>query len=174
MELLATRIQTTRLLLVPVSSGIREEIFRSFTEEITQYMRPQPSGDIKDTDAFIRTSRENMRKGSELVLAITNKDTGEFLGCAGIHQIDTRTPELGIWLKKEAHGNGYGKEVMRAMKDWTDENIDYTYLRYPVVKVNIPSRKLAESIGGKVAKEYVAKNQSGEDMDEVEYWIPSK
>jgi len=40
-----------------------------------------------------------------------------------------------------------------------------------VEKRNIASRKIAESLGGMVRKEYQKLNQLGKTLEEVEYWI---
>ena len=101
----------------------------------------------------------------------TNKKTGEFLGCIGLHHIDQNDPEVGIWIKKSAHGSKYGLEAIKALKEWADNYLEYEYIRYPVVGDNIASRKIPEVLGGKVAREFIGKNVKGEAMDKVEYRI---
>ncbi|MEH1915888.1 GNAT family N-acetyltransferase [Nostoc sp.] len=108
---------------------------------------------------------------TDLVLVILKKDGLEFLGICEVGGIDTQTPELGIWLKKSAHGHGFGREAINALKDWVDKNLQYNYLSYPVDKRNIPSRKIAESLEGKVFREFQQINKSGDLLDEVEYRI---
>jgi predicted acetyltransferase len=49
----------------------------------------------------------------------------------------------------------------------------YEYLKYPCVKENIASCKIAESLGGVVDHEYTEKNGSGEEQLLVEYHIYS-
>ncbi len=43
-------------------------------------------------------------------MVILDRETGRFLGCAGLHELEAARPELGVWLKKSAHGNGFGRE----------------------------------------------------------------
>ncbi len=117
-------------------------------------MRPAPAKDIRETEDFIRKSLEGLKNGTNLQLVILDKDTREFTGCAGLHNLDTQTPEMGIWLKKSAHGKGYGKESMTAVKKWADTHLKYDFLIYPVADKNIPSRKIPESLGGVIEKEY--------------------
>jgi len=171
MNLSQVIIKTNRLLLVPISPKLREAIFQNLTKEITKYMYPQPTGNIKDTDDFIERSSKKNLDGIDLQLIITDLESGEFLGCAGMHHIDQRSPELGIWLKKDAHGHKYGQEAMRAIKEWADKNIRYLYIKYPVAKANIPSRKVAESLGGVLIHEVPLINQLGEEHVGVEYFI---
>ena len=106
-------------------------------------------------------------------MVIIDKKTKEFLGCAGLHHLDRKTPELGIWLKKSSHGKNYGKESIFALKEWADKNIIYDYLLYPVADNNMPSRKIPEALGGKVAREYDKKNLSGVKHHFIEYRIYS-
>lgn len=170
-DLLQLTLETDRLLLIPISPLHREIIFKEFTEEITHYMRPVPPKTIAVTDAFIASSRKNMEEGTEIICAITEKKTGEFLGAGGFHRINTTTPEFGIWLKKSAHGHAYGREAMHALKKWADEQLTYDYIEYPVAEENSASRKIPESLGGVIVREYNEGNGAGEVMAWVEYRI---
>jgi RimJ/RimL family protein N-acetyltransferase len=100
---------------------------------------------------------------------IIKKDSCEFLGYISIHQVNSKTPELGIWLKKDAHGFHYGYEALNLLKNWAEHRLHYEYLKYPVVKINIASRKLAEKLGGCIEDEYIKMSESGNELDEVEY-----
>lgn len=164
-------IESERLKLIPTSEGYANDIFREFTDEITQFMYPRTSETIDDTLDFITLSKQKMEKGEELQVVILNKITGEFLGHGGITRINTDTPELGIWIKKSAHGNKYGREAVILLKDWAEKNLKYKYLMYPVDKRNISSRKIAESLGGVIEAEYKKNNMAGNILDEVEYRI---
>jgi RimJ/RimL family protein N-acetyltransferase len=167
-----TLVESERLRLVPISPQYREDIFREFTDEITTYMIPPTPKDISETDAFVEKSQGEMVEGAGATFVITRKDTGEFIGCCGIKDVYTTTPEFGIWTKKSSHGNKYGREAVTALKKWADENLKYEYARYPVAKANVGSRKIAESLGGIVAREFIGKNGRGTPMEEVEYHIP--
>lgn len=170
-NLLNVEIETERLTLKPVSLKYKDMIFSEFTDEVTKFMFPSTPKQIEDTENFINDARERIKNGLDLAVSIFNKETNEFLGGGGIHHLDTKTPELGIWIKKSAHGNKYGREAVAGLKEWADKNIEYEYLLYPVAKENIASRKIPESLGGKAMRELISKKQNGEDMEEVEYWI---
>ncbi len=171
MNLSNVTIITERLKLVPVSEKYAETIFKEFTPEVTTYMFPKSPETINDTLAFIKMAQEQLAKGESLNVSILDFQTGEVIGGGGINHINTNTHELGIWIKKGAHGHKYGREAVRGLKDWADENLKYEYLIYLVDRRNVPSRKIAESLGGVVRKEYKKVNQSGTELDEVEYWI---
>lgn len=171
MDLSNIVITTDRIRLVPVTEEFAKNIFEEFTSEVTTYMHPKAPSTIADTLDFIKRSQEALAKKERLMVAILHIKTNEFLGGAGIVNINTNTPELGIWIKKSAHGHKYGREAVKGLKEWAEEHLTYEYLTYPVDKRNIPSRKIAESLGGIIAKEYTKINESGNTLDDVEYWI---
>jgi RimJ/RimL family protein N-acetyltransferase len=117
------------------------------------------------------SSFNSLEKGNDLQMVILKKQLNEFIGCAGVHQIGAKDPELGIWIKKSAHGNKYGLETITALIAWARKNIDFNYLRYPVDKRNRASRRIPEQNGGIIKREFKGINQKGFELDEVEYWI---
>ncbi|WP_222427269.1 GNAT family N-acetyltransferase [Hyella patelloides] len=170
--LLNVEIVTERLLLQPISIVYEDDIFKEFNEEITTYTYPCPARDISETRSFIEDSIAGMKNEKDLHCVILDKDTQEFLGCAGIHNINGKSPELGIWLKKSAHGNGYGLETIAALKKWADNNLEYEQLIYPVDKANIPSKRIPEKLSGKIAREFEQVNLSGRVLQIIEFRIP--
>ena len=171
MNLLDVEISTNRLLLKPISIKYKADIFAEFTKEITTYMHPRSPKDISEIEAFIKESSADLEKGNNLVLVILQKASQEFFGCAGIHNINRKEPELGIWLKKAAHGNKYGLGAITAIKRWADTNLEYEYLRYPVERANIASRKIPEALCGRIFRQYDKTNMSKKNLHMVEYII---
>jgi RimJ/RimL family protein N-acetyltransferase len=164
-------LETERLLLVPLSMKFKHNVFSEFNTSITQFMYPKAPDKTEETEEFIRVSEEGIKAGEDLQLVITKKDNNEFLGLAGLHAVKTRTPILGLWVKKSAHGNAYGKEAIRAMYHWAKENLDFDYLEYHVDKDNIASIKIPESLGGVVAFEKTTKGLAGNDLNLLYYHI---
>ncbi|MCB0838097.1 MAG: GNAT family N-acetyltransferase [Bacteroidetes bacterium] len=164
-------LNSGRIVLEGISEKFKEEIFKEFDEEITRYMHPKPPVQIQETITFIRNVRKDLASGSQIVACVLTRDTHEFLGCVGLHDINSNCPELGVWIKKSAHGNGYGKEAIQALKKWADEHLDYQYIKYPVDVKNVPSRRIPESMGGVVGRVYQQKNLSGRILDIFEYRI---
>jgi [ribosomal protein S5]-alanine N-acetyltransferase len=171
-DLLSLTIEGDRLRLVAISDKFERDIFENFTDEVTHYMFPSPAKDLEETRNFIVESSRSMQIGNELLLAILSKPTGEFLGCCGLHgEGKIRTPELGIWIKKGAHGNGYGREAIHTLVDWSWNSIDLDYFIYPVDRRNIASRKIPEFLGGEVVEELKAQTPTGKILDNVVYKI---
>jgi RimJ/RimL family protein N-acetyltransferase len=164
-------IETDRLRLVATSEEYAESILREFTSEITWYMGPKPPERIEETLTFISAARRKMEAGAEFQATVLLNQTGEFLGQCGLHHLERDTPELGIWIKKPAHGHAYGREAVTALAHWAFENLRVRYLIYPVDRENIPSRKIPESLGGRIEAEYRFMNQSGRELDLLVYHV---
>ncbi|HRD71299.1 MAG TPA: GNAT family N-acetyltransferase [Legionella sp.] len=162
-------LKSERLLLLPVSLKYSEDLCKEFTAEITEHMWPSAPKTQEEINQHISEKQIKMQAGTEIAFVIVNNADQSFLGYASLHQANTRTPELGIWLKKSAHGFHYGFEAMNLLKTWAENNLVYDYIKYPVVRHNIPSRKIAERMNGVIEDEYIKASESGKLLDEVEY-----
>lgn len=165
------KFETERLRCEIINQSYAEDIFNSFTSEITTYMYPCPAKKIEETIKFIDDSMKKAENKTTLVFVILDKDNGDFFGCMGLHYLDKPAPEIGIWLKKEAHGNAYGREAATEMVKWSKEQLGINKYIYPVDKRNISSRKIPESLCGKIHKEYEATGLAENKMEMVEYFI---
>jgi RimJ/RimL family protein N-acetyltransferase len=170
-SLACVEIESERLRLLPTSEGYAREVFQNFTSAITTFMYPAAPNAIEETLAFLRGARAGLLASTDLQVVVLLSEDDEFLGHAGIHHLDTRTPELGIWIKLSAHGEGYGREAITALCEWALANLEFDYLKYPVDRRNLPSRKIPESLGGRIEAEYEVTNESGDNLDLVEYRI---
>jgi len=171
MNLTAVEIETDRLILRAIEIKYASEIFDAFTDEITRYMYPKPAENIDGVIDFILASVKSMEEGSNLQLVIVDKTSMEFLGCCGLHHIGTKDPELGVWIRKNRHGNKYGSEAIAGVIHWARNNIQFDHLRYPVDKKNYASRRIPEQHKGKIEREFKSMSLAGFELDQVEYWI---
>lgn len=164
-------LESDRLKLVPICMEYAHALCINFTAEITRYMWPSAPKTQEEINQHVLLKQSQMRNGEEISMIITDKKLGEFLGYASVHQVNSKTPELGIWLKAGAQGHHYGYEAIQLLYDWAKQNLKFEHLKYPVSKDNLPSRKLAEKLGGYIGDEYIKISESGNELDEVEYWI---
>ena len=162
---------TDRLSLKPITIDDAKEIFVSFTATVTKYMFPKPADDISETIAFINSSISKYEKKEDIVFVGRLKETNEFIGVFGLHHIDTKTPELGVWIKMKSHGNHYGLEGVTSIVDYAIKHLDYDYLIYPVDRRNIASRNIPQTLGGFVRKSYKEINASGNELDIIVYHL---
>lgn len=172
LDFLSVEIVGERVLLSPISLNFSKDIYREFTNEITQYMFPSSADDISEIISFIEMSVEGMNNQTDLVLIISDLESGGFLGVCGIHSRgNPKEPELGVWLKKSAHLKHYDREAISILVKWAKENIVLNHLMYPVDRDNIPSIKVAEFLGGKIVGEGAKESMSGTILNEVSYKI---
>jgi len=61
---------------------------------------------------------------------------------------------------------------MLLLKAWADQNLEYDYIKYPVDKRNIASRKIPEALGGAIAGEKAKTSRSGRKLLTLEYHVP--
>jgi RimJ/RimL family protein N-acetyltransferase len=160
-----------RLTLQSFSEHDAGESFAFATPTLTRFMAWDPS---PSPAAFAQIWREwlpKMAAGTDLALVVRVKSTGEFLGMAGLHGIGGAEPEIGIWIKEAAHGAGYGREAVATTIAWACRWVGATAFTYPVAVENLPSRRLAESIGGKITGTRKLRKLSGVVLDQVVYRI---
>lgn len=164
-------LETDRLVLKPVSPDYTDVIFREFTPTVATYMYPRPAEKRIETEAFVQSAMADNEDGTSLTMVITERGTGEFLGCVGLHKLTDPRPEFGIWVKESAHMHGYGREAVRALKRWADEHLAYEYLIYPVDSRNIASRKIPESMGACIISQYDGMGGMGQELTLIKYRI---
>lgn len=172
MDLMSIEITSDVLRLRPIAIGDKHVIFKEFNENIITYMYPPTPEDIEETEDFIDTSILLMKKGINIQLVIEHNQTKEFLGCVGLHRVDKKNPEFGVWIKSEAHGNGYGIKAIHMLYNFAVENFEFDYFLYPVAKQNVASRKIPESLSGVIKKEENVTTPIGKVLNVVEYHIP--
>lgn len=172
LDLASVTIDTPRLTLRALSAGDTREIFEHFTPSITRYMVPRAPDGIGDTEAFVSLALDTLYRGVDLHLTILLGTDHSFLGLCSLQ--GRADPELGIWLKASAHGYGYGREAITGLVAWARDQIEFTHLIYPVDRRNGPSRKIPESLGGRIVGERREMSQSGFALDELVYAIPRK
>lgn len=164
-------IKTKRLILTPVTKKYIPEIFENFTSEITVYMFPSPAKNIEETEKFVEFMMQQRADKKEYVYAITKKDTAEFVGLVGLHGLNNKSPELGIWTKSASHGNHYGREAIGGLVEFAKEQ-GYKSLIYPVDRKNISSKKIPIYYGGKIITEqFIQTTPDGRTLEEEIYMI---
>jgi len=136
--------------LRPVRPEDRDEIFAAFTPAVTRLMSPAPPEAPDDTARFLRDTQARMERGEEVVFAVRARADDRLLGCAGVHELRSALPELGIWIREDAWGRGLGFEAVKAVHGWARRAAPATAFRYPVDARNAASRRIAERLGGVV------------------------
>jgi RimJ/RimL family protein N-acetyltransferase len=144
-------VNTDRLLIAPFTAADADDVYQAITPTLTRFMNFEPE---ESPEAFTRVWESWLpliREGEEAIFVARLRDNKQFVGMGGVHSLHTPTPELGIWVKENLHGQGYGREITLAIAAWASERYHPQYFVYPVAEQNTPSRHIAESLGG-VAK----------------------
>jgi [ribosomal protein S5]-alanine N-acetyltransferase len=166
------RLETDRLILVPKSSAHAGCILAEYREPVTRYLGHAPPESLALLLERIEEQVAAMMSGEALYLSVLLDGSEEFLGCFSLHELGSAHPEMGGWLKASAHGNRYGQEAAHKVKQWADHHLTYEHLVWPCAVDNTASRKLAESLGGKVHGEYQKWISGGLETHLAEYRIP--
>jgi len=69
---------------------------------------------------------------------------------ASFEEVDSVSPELGLWLKESAHRQGFGREVVAALVEWGHATLSKASFLYPVAIQNTASRRIAEKLHGEI------------------------
>lgn len=170
-DLTTLTLESERLRLLPISEAYTDLIFREFTPAVATYMHPRPATERSETEAFVEAAKACNWEGSSLNMVITDRQTGDFLGCVGLHKLADKRPEFGIWVKQSAHMHGYGREAIHTLKRWADDHNPYEYLIYPVDSRNMASRKIPESLGAAIISQYDDTGGMGQDLTLIKYRI---
>lgn len=171
LALLAVRIESERVLLVPIHAGFTTVVFETFNARVARYMHPKPSDTVEEMGRFVRDSVAGLAAGTNLQMVILSRPDEAFLGCIGLHELDRPDPEMGLWLTEAAQGHGLGREAASALIAWARAQNRFTCIRYPVDRRNLASRKIPACHGGVIVKEFRAISCSGFGLDLVEYRI---
>lgn len=161
------RLETRRISLHPFTPADAAEAFACINERLSRYTAWDPP---HSRDAFRQIWEEWLiaaRAGTDLHFVARLIETGEFLGLLGLHRLTGNRPEIGIWIRTEAQGRGYGHEMVTALVRRASNRYSPAHFRYPVALENRPSRRIAERLGGTIVGRYRTQKYDG-----VIYAIP--
>ena len=101
----------------------------------------------KDTAAFIRRGREQLRRNDGFQAGIWYR--GELVGAVGYHYWNwvNRETEIGYWLARPFEGKGIMTRACRALVDHAFRDLDLNRVEIRVAAGNTRSRAVAERLG---------------------------
>jgi RimJ/RimL family protein N-acetyltransferase len=146
-------LSTLRTSVRPFNPEDAADIFACISSAITRFMAWEPPPTQAAFEEIWRAWPDAMEHESEFHFVARFRDDSRFLGIIGVHAALSGTPELGIWLRSDAQGNGLGGELIGSVIRWASEALPVRYFEYPVAEENTASRRIAEAYGGQV-REY--------------------
>lgn len=143
------------------------EVFACITPTVTRFMRWEPP----TWSEYLARCEERLRAPdpNTFSFVIRRRDNHECLGMTALEDSSSSSPELGLWLRESAHGQGYGREVVTAVAGWTHEHLGKESFIYPVAVQNTASRRIAEALYGEIIEK-----RSNPKYDSAVYRIPWK
>ena len=159
-----------RLLIRPYCSADLVEYYHAFNKEITKYQYPDPFPSLEAAQELLDDFVLQMNRGEMLELVLLSP-SGEFLGSMEAHGLKEQAPELGIWLKAEAQGQGYGYEALSRLIAYLNETGKYPYYIYEADRRNLPSIRLARKFSCTQAGYQEITTDSGKQLCLQEYHI---
>lgn len=136
-------LETDRLRVVPFDYKYLKDYYEEFNEEITRYQYPDPFKTIDEARKQIDEFLCEMQQKRMLELIILSR-AGEFIGSMEVFGLEEKNPEVGLWLKKSVHHQGYAYEVLSALIQFLNDIGKYNGYIYAVDERNEASIKLVK------------------------------
>jgi RimJ/RimL family protein N-acetyltransferase len=168
MDLSWVSLSSQRLLLKSFTGDDARAAFEEATPAIARFMAWDPASSLEAFAPIWQSWIPMMRAGTDVHFTVRHKPSLEFLGAAGLHNIDADEPEAGIWIKESQHRYGYGLEAVATIVTFAGDALSKRAVLYPVVEQNAPSRRLAERLGGTIVATRPLRKGAG-----VVYRIPT-
>src|SRR5579871_2501010 len=135
-------IESPRLQLSQFQMIDAQEVFGCITPAIARFMPWEPPSWSEYVARCEK--RAQAPDPNSFSFVIRRVDNGECIGMASFERADSVSPELGLWLKESAHGQGFGREVVAALIEWGHGTLGKESFLYPVAVQNTASRRIAE------------------------------
>lgn len=104
---------------------------------------------LEESEVNTRKHRLNFLSRTDMILYITDKHTGHFIGSSGLHQIDwdARTFEIGYWLRTACTGKGYMTEAVEGITQFAIRHLQANRLEIRCDARNTNSAQVAKRTG---------------------------
>ena len=113
--------ETRRLKVIKASFDYVEDYYREFTNEICRYQYPDAFSSLEDAKELLGYFIEEMNQGKMLELMLLDKDE-KFVGSMEAFGLKEDDIEVGLWIRKDSHGAGYGYEALCGLIDFLNRH----------------------------------------------------
>lgn len=174
---LPKRIETERLLLRPPTVADAEVVFARYAQDtlVTRYLLWAPHKSIQETRAFLSQSEAAWRDGVAFHWLICHRDNDQLLGAIGLRNLEQQRAEVGYLLARDAWGNGYMSEALRAVIDSSFQSNHITRIWATCDVENVDSLKVLQNAGmrqeGRLRRHAVHPNLEKQPRDSLIYAI---
>jgi len=147
--------ETKRLLLRKIKADDQIILQGYFTPAVGKYLSIDSLAHPLLAAEYIRQSQLEMQFGTCLVLLAFHPQWNEFIGCFTLNDINKESVEIGLWVREDQQGRGYGFELLEQAIAICRESIPTKQLIYTVETENKKSIALCQKTGFKFAKEMI-------------------
>lgn len=145
--------ESERLLLRAPLWGDGEDVNAAVIESIEE-LRPwmpwaQNIPAVEETEKNMRRARIQFLERTDLRLHLFHKETGQLIGCSGLHRIDwkSRKFEIGYWVRTSCSKQGYITEAVDAITNFAIQELQANRIEIRCDSRNIRSARVAERSG---------------------------
>jgi len=147
-----TTLETERLMLRMPQIGDGEVVNRAIVTSVED-LKPwlpfvQTTPTPADTEENIRQSIDNFISRTALRFLIFNKETNDFIGTTGFHNIDwdVQKLELGYWIDSNNSGKGYMVEAIDHLTRYALDDLGMKRVEIRTEQENFKSRAIPEKL----------------------------
>ncbi|WP_377889949.1 GNAT family N-acetyltransferase [Alkalihalobacillus sp. R86527] len=147
-----TELETERLMLrmpEPGDGKVINKAIHSSMEELAPWVgfaRKNPT--VEDTEINVREAHIKFLKREGLRFLIFEKETGEYVGTTGLHNLDWDVPksEIGYWINTKYSGKGYMMEAVGRLTEFAEKELNMKRLEIQCDVGNKKSRAVPERL----------------------------
>jgi RimJ/RimL family protein N-acetyltransferase len=148
-----TSIETERLKLrmpLPGDGDVVNEAIKGSLEELKPWLgfaRAMPSPE--DTEVNTRQAHAKFLTRESLRYLVFLRETNEFVGSTGFHNIHWEVPklEIGYWIDTRYSGKGYMTEAVDALTEFAFVELQCARVEIRCESQNVKSRAIPEKLG---------------------------
>ena len=102
---------TQRLKLRIYSAQDAEEMYSHITPTLTRFMAWEPPATYEEFMENKVLWEERFLQGTDYHFVARDLQTGRYIGVVGVHRASTATPEFGVWMSEDVHGQALVKKL---------------------------------------------------------------
>jgi RimJ/RimL family protein N-acetyltransferase len=104
---------------------------------------------VEDQRRALVRLRDLWRRRESFVVGIFDRRSGRYLGGSGLHGInwETRSFEIGYWIRTSAEGRGYVSEAVRLLTCFAFDRLGANRVQIFMHPTNLRSRAVPERLG---------------------------
>lgn len=171
----ADKLVGEKVYLAKAKMSDLDDIYNNFysREETAKYMLWTVDKSLDETRARLTKMIEYQK--THFAYLVYEKSSGRAIGTAGFNEIENGVYEdSGIGIGEDYVGRGYGKETLKLLVNYMFEALGASKIIYGTLADNIPSKRLAMSVGFSLERSEKALREKDNKEYTYEYYSLKK